>query len=157
MVLNPTGCDPYIANAYMRIGTGSTKLTDNLGYGGVSAKVDVDTGRFYDGTQLKNHVITSCPNHPDTGMLIEGQLPEWDKVKQTLTDICNYFGQLEYLGFDVAISSQGHPHPGDQQISGSEPLRLLWRHDPELLQGQDRRQEQAAAPASITYKGGATI
>ena len=29
------------------------------------------------------------------------------KVKQTLTDICNYFGQLEYLGFDVAISSQG--------------------------------------------------
>ena len=107
MVLNPTGCDPYIANAYMRIGTGSTKLTDNLGYGGVSAKVDVDTGRFYDGTQLKNHVITSCPNHPDTGMLIEGQLPEWDKVKQTLTDICNYFGQLEYLGFDVAISSQG--------------------------------------------------
>lgn len=40
-------------------------------------------------------------------MLIEGQLPEWDKVKQTLTDICNYFGQLEYLGFDVAISSQG--------------------------------------------------
>lgn len=91
----------------MRIGTGSTKLTDNLGYGGVSAKVDVDTGRFYDGTQLKNHVITPCPNHPDTGMLIEGQLPEWDKVKQTLTDICNYFGQLEYLGFDVAISSQG--------------------------------------------------
>ena len=107
MVLNPTGCDPYIANAYMRIGTGSTKMTDNIGYGGVFAKVDIDTGRYYGAERLQNHVIVPCPRHPDTDVLIEGTLPDWDNVKKTLTDICNYFGQLEYLGFDVALSSEG--------------------------------------------------
>lgn len=107
MVLNPTGSEPYIANAYMRIGTGSTKMTDNIGYGGVFAKVDLETGRYYGAEQLKNHVIVPCPNHPDTGVFIEGYLPEWDKVKRYLTDICSYFGQLEYLGFDVAISNEG--------------------------------------------------
>ena len=107
MVLNPTGSEPYIANAYMRIGTGSTKMTDNIGYGGVFAKVDLETGRYYGAEQLKNHVIVPCPNHPDTGVFIEGYLPEWDKVKEYLIDICSYFGQLEYLGFDVAISNEG--------------------------------------------------
>lgn len=107
MVLNPTGCDPFIADAYMRIGTGSTKMTDNIGYGGVFAKVDVDTGRYYDAEQLQDHVIVPCPYHPDTNVYIEGYLPEWEKVKKYLIDICSYFGQLEYLGFDVALSDEG--------------------------------------------------
>ena len=107
MVLNPTGCNPYIANAYLRIGTGSTKMTDNIGYGGVFAKVDIDTGRFYGAERLQNHIIVPCQNHPDTGVLIEGILPYWEDVKKTLVNICNYLGQLEYLGFDVALSSEG--------------------------------------------------
>lgn len=107
MVLNPTGCDPYIANAYLRIGTGSTRMTDNIGYGGVFAKVDVESGRYYGAERLQDHIIVPCPNHPDTGVLIEGVLPDWEFAKKTLIDICNYFGQLEYLGFDVALSSQG--------------------------------------------------
>lgn len=107
MVLNPTGCEPFIANAYMRIGTGSTKMTDNIGYGGVFAKVDLETGKYYGAERLQNHIILPCPNHPDTNVFIEGYLPEWENVKKYLLDICRYFGQLEYLGFDVAISNEG--------------------------------------------------
>lgn len=107
MVLNPTGCEPFIANAYMRIGTGSTKMTDNIGYGGVFAKVDLETGKYYGAERLQNHIIVPCPNHPDTNVFIEGYLPEWENVKKYLLDICRYFGQLEYLGFDVAISNEG--------------------------------------------------
>lgn len=107
MTLNPDGDNPIIANAYLRIGTDSTKMTDNVGYGGLFARVDVEDGHYYCAERLNNHVIIPCPEHPDTGVLIDGYLPDWEEAKKALVDICKYFGQLEYLGFDVALCAQG--------------------------------------------------
>ena len=107
MVLNRDGRNPEMVNAYMRIGAKSTGLTDNVGYGGVFCRVDVDTGRFHDAEQSRDHVIVPCPNHPDTGTLIEGYLPLWDEVKQVVREMCLTVPQLEYLGFDVAITDKG--------------------------------------------------
>ena len=52
-------------------------------------------------------MIVSCPKHPDTGVLIEGQVPMWDEACKAVLDICNMFPQLEYLGFDVAVTDRG--------------------------------------------------
>lgn len=107
MTLNPDGDNPIIANAYLRIGTGSTKMTDNVGYGGLFARVDVENGHYYCAERLDKHVIIPCPEHPDTGVLIDGYLPDWEEAKKALLEICKYFGQLEYLGFDLALCEQG--------------------------------------------------
>ena len=107
MMLNPTGCDPIIANAYMRVGSSSSNMTDNVGLGGIAVQVDADTGRYHSGAKLKDHFYVPCPVHPDTNVLIEGVLPDWEEAKKVLIGICNYYGQLEYLGFDVALTSDG--------------------------------------------------
>lgn len=107
MVINRTGFDPVIENAYFRIGTKSTGFTDNIGSGGVFAYVDEKTGLFHDAEVIKEHIITPCPVHPDSGANIEGYLPHWDEVMRVLPELCRYISPLEYLGFDVVITDAG--------------------------------------------------
>lgn|GEM_PF-6578766 len=107
MTINENGISPVVCDAYMRIGSESTGMTDNVGFGGVSASINLKTGHFFGGEQVIDHVITECPTHPDTGELIEGTVPHWDMVKSKLVEICKFMPQLEYLGFDIAITEKG--------------------------------------------------
>jgi len=107
MVINENGLDPFIGAAYLRIGSESSGVIDNVGFGGVFAKVDVDTGKYYEGEMLASHIITKSPRHPDTGVLIEGVLPNWNLVKKRIIEICKYIPQLEFMGFDIAITNKG--------------------------------------------------
>ncbi len=107
MVVNAHGYDPRIMQTYMRIGSSRTGFTDNVGYGGICVMVDKETGELYQPETIKDHVFYPCPNHPDTGTPIAGFLPHWDMVRQGVLDICRYLCELEYLGFDVAITEEG--------------------------------------------------
>lgn len=107
MAINQDGKTPKIMNAYMRIATKATGLTDNVGYGGVFCHVDKKTGQFYKAEQSRNHLIVPCPVHPDTGVKIEGFIPLWEDVKECVIKMCLALPQLEYLGFDVAICENG--------------------------------------------------
>ena len=107
MVINRCGLYPVIENAYFRIGTKSTGFTDNIGSGGVFAYVDEKTGHFHDAEVIKEHIISPCPLHPDTGVKIEGTLPHWGEVLTVIPELCRYISPLEYLGFDVVITDAG--------------------------------------------------
>ncbi len=107
MVINRTGFDPVIENVYFRIGTKRTGFTDNIGSGGVFAYADEKTGYFHDAEIIKNHIITPCPEHPDTNVRIEGTFPHWDEICSEINDICRYISPLEYMGFDVVITDDG--------------------------------------------------
>ncbi len=107
MVVNPHGYDPKILQTYMRIGSEKTGYTDNVGYGGVCAMIDMESGELYQPEQLSEHRYVPCPNHPDTGTPIAGALPNWDLVRTRILDIARYLCELEYLGFDVAITDDG--------------------------------------------------
>lgn len=107
MVVNEHGYDPKIMQTYMRIGASKTGFTDNVGYGGICAMVDRETGELYNPQTLTKHVFYDCPVHPDTGVALSGKLPNWETLKKTVLDVARYFGELEYLGFDVAIMDEG--------------------------------------------------
>lgn len=107
MVINQNGYDPKIMQTYMRIGSSSTGYTDNVGYGGICVMVDPQTGELYQPQTIKEHIYYDCPNHPDTGTPISGLLPNWDIVCKAVLDISRYLCELEYLGFDVAITEKG--------------------------------------------------
>ena len=107
MLINEDGNNPYIASSFMRIGTKQSGIVDNTAQGGMFCKVDVKTGKFYDGEKIDNHVISPSPKHPDTGELIEGVIPNWELVKEKLIEIASYMPQLEWMGFDVAITQDG--------------------------------------------------
>lgn len=107
MVINEEGDAPFLANAYLRIGTSSSGYTDNIGSGGLFAYVDLETGFYHDAERLSGHVYSACLFHPDTGVKIEGFLPHWEAVKSGVLEISRYIAPLEYLGFDVVITNQG--------------------------------------------------
>lgn len=107
MVVNRKGCDPKIMQTYMRIGSSSTGFTDNVGYGGICVMIDKETGQMYQPETISKHVFHDCPVHPDTQTPIAGTLPHWELLRKTVLDIARYLGELEYLGFDVAITNEG--------------------------------------------------
>lgn len=112
------GKNPEIGNAYMRFGSQKTGAVDNMGAGGMFAQVDMDTGKFYNGKIITENNILPCSKHPDTGELIEGYLPNWDIVKQGIIDLNREMPQLEYLGFDVAITEDGMKLPEINRAPG---------------------------------------
>ena len=106
-VINEHGNDTIIPFAFMRIGTKRSGVVDNVSKGGMVCKIDVGTGRFYDGQVLKDHVYENVEYHPDTHERLEGILPNWELVKKTLLEMSRYCPQLKWLGYDIAITADG--------------------------------------------------
>ncbi|MFR8853704.1 MAG: sugar-transfer associated ATP-grasp domain-containing protein [Oscillospiraceae bacterium] len=107
MVINKTCFEPKIVQTYMRIGSSKTGVTDNIAYGGLAAYVDKDSGYYDRAALLSDHRYISMDHHPDTGTFLEGHLPNWETVKKGVYDISMMIPQLEYLGFDIAITEDG--------------------------------------------------
>ncbi len=106
-IVNNNGFDPIIVQNYIRIGTANTGFIDNVLYGGICANIDTNTGEIYEPEIIKNNIYTQCYSHPDTGVKIEGKIPNWEFVKEKIIEICQYYPELEYLGFDIAITNDG--------------------------------------------------
>lgn len=106
-VVNQSAYAPKIMQTYMRIGSSKSGFTDNVGYGGICAKIDIESGRYYCPQQIRDHKFIPCPVHPDTGVAIEGIVPNWDYMCKGVVDICKFMPELEYLGFDIAITDDG--------------------------------------------------
>lgn len=107
MVVNEHGYDPKIMQTYMRIGSSKTGFTDNVGYGGICAKIEKETGKLYKPQTIAAHRFYDCPTHPDSNVKIEGYLPNWDVLRKSVLEIARQLGELEYLGFDVVLTETG--------------------------------------------------
>lgn len=111
IVFKKDGKTPQIGNAYMRFGSKATGAVDNMGAGGMFVQVDVETGKYDNAKIITHNSIKDCPNHPDTGVLIEGYIPNWEYVKKTVLDVASSIHQLEYFGFDIAVTEEGIKFP----------------------------------------------
>lgn len=107
IVFKRDGVTPQIGNAYLRIGTSISGFVDNTSSGGMFADVNLETGHFGNARILHKGLIRDQPHHPDTGVLIEGVLPHWEYAKEQVLNIARSIKQLEYFGFDVAITEDG--------------------------------------------------
>ena len=107
MVMNNECDSPKIMQTYMRVGTSKTGVTDNIAFGGIAVHVNPLNGHYYDAELLKNHQYLKIKKHPDTGTLLEGVLPNWDHIKDGVLKVSKQIPQLEYLGFDIAITKNG--------------------------------------------------
>ena len=107
MMLNRDGHHPELMDAYMRIGSKKSGVTDNVAFGGVVCTVDLETGEYGNGMQIKDHKFINIERHPDTDVLLNGVIPNWELIKKGLIEISQYMCQLEYLGFDVVCTPEG--------------------------------------------------
>lgn len=111
IVFKKDGKTPVIGNAYMRFGSKRTGAVDNMGAGGMFCKIDIETGRFYDAKIIEDNEIKPCLYHPDTNVKIEGILPNWEQTKAQVLEVATSIAQLEYFGFDLALTEDGIKFP----------------------------------------------
>jgi len=108
IVFKKDGKKAEIGTGYMRFGTSETGGVDNIGAGGIGADLDVQSGYYSNAIKINNNGNREqCLNHPDSGVLIEGYLPNWDDIVQTILKIAESLPEIEYMGFDVAFTESG--------------------------------------------------
>lgn len=147
MLINRHGYDPKIMQTYMRIGSSRTGYTDNVGYGGIAAMIDTETGRLYDPESLKDHIYYPCPTHPDTGVEIGGiVVPHWDMICEKVQEICRLMPELEYLGFDVAVTEEGF---NVMEINIHQDLHKVAMHSDEIREYFRERIEYKKSLAGV--------
>lgn len=97
-----------IIASFIRIGSSRTGVVDNATAGGIFAGICLDSGKIYDAkTYNDNKEMVAIDKHPDTGIEIEGFVPEWDKVKEIVLKASEKMGVLCYMGFDVVVTPSG--------------------------------------------------
>lgn len=108
MVFNEHGDDPVVGFAYLRIGTKKSGMVDNVSSGGLSSTIDINNGHFCGAISFTDsYKIVDHKVHPDTNILIDGFIPHWKTIIAAVKEICLYIGELEYMGFDIAVTPDG--------------------------------------------------
>ncbi|MGO1523054.1 MAG: sugar-transfer associated ATP-grasp domain-containing protein [Nesterenkonia sp.] len=122
---------PFIAIAVQRIGTELSAHVDNWTQGGLSAKIDVQTGRLSRAGQLPDDRAPKWfTHHPDNGVPIEGaQVPFWEETKQLVMDASSRLRFMEYVGWDIIISPTG---PVILEANINSGMNVLQVHGPLL-------------------------
>lgn len=91
--------------SFVRIGNG-VNVVDNFNSGGMTAKLDIDTGKIIEDAINKEGKIFS--EHPLTKTKIEGfQIPCFEEAKQMVIEACKLSKNVRYIGWDVAITKNG--------------------------------------------------
>ena len=101
-----------IAAAVQRIGTKQSAPVDNFNQGGLSAIVDIETGKVGKATGItmvdENGQRLFCSNHPDTGSQIEGlTVPDWQSIKQAIGNVSERLPFFDYVAWDIAMQDNG--------------------------------------------------
>lgn len=93
-----------ILTAFARIGNG--KCVDNFNSGGMTAKIDVETGKILEEAVNKKGEIFE--KHPITGTKIKDfQIPNWNEAKNMVKEAAKLSPHVRYIGWDVAITNDG--------------------------------------------------
>lgn len=98
--------------SYARFGTSVSGGASNLSSGGIGIGFDFGTGKFNSfGIRYKEYCPDGqwkCYEHPDSHVVWENvTLPNWDYVRSTIYKVCDHYGSLSHLGFDVIITEKG--------------------------------------------------
>ncbi len=93
-----------IIATFSRIGNG--KVVDNFNSGGMTARIDVETGKIIEDAVNKNGELFE--KHPITGTTIKGfQIPNWEEAKNMVKSAAKLSKHIRYVGWDVGLSEKG--------------------------------------------------
>ncbi len=111
-----------VVYAFIRIGNGG-RFVDNINAGGMAAPVDVDTGVIQYAGFDKDSVYYDV--HPMTGCPIVGyELPYWKEAVQMCLEAAHVIPKLGYIGWDVAVGTDGPQLVEGNQFPGHDILQM---------------------------------
>ncbi|GFZ96691.1 sugar-transfer associated ATP-grasp domain-containing protein [Nesterenkonia alkaliphila] len=122
---------PFILRASQRIGSERSGHIDNWTKGGLSANVDLETGRLSAAAQLpEGNELHWFSAHPDSGAQIEGhQVPFWAETKELILEAAQRLAFMEYIGWDIVITESG---PVILEANINSGMNVLQVHGPLL-------------------------
>lgn len=92
--------------AFLRMGVNGS-VVDNSSQGGLSAGIDLKTGRIISHGHRADTKRT-FENHPDTEVKIKGiQIPDWNSLLEMIDEIVKVCPQQSFVGWDFAYSDKG--------------------------------------------------
>ncbi len=100
----------------LRMGSGGQQV-DNASSGGMYIKINSDNGQLNDFAYTTDRSTFNA--HPDTNFIFKGAVLEnWAEAKSFALEAAIQFREIKYLGWDVAVSTDGpsiiefNHHPG---------------------------------------------
>ncbi len=120
-----TESEVTVLATFIRIGNG--KHVDNFNSGGMTARVDENTGVIIEEAVDKTGKLYE--NHPITGTKIKGfQIPKWNEVLSTVEAAAKMSPKVRYVGWDIAITKdkitliEGNQFPGHDIYQVAEKM-----------------------------------
>ncbi|GEM_PF-3834968 len=99
------GKQGHIFKAFLRIGKAGS-FVDNSTAGGFQVALDVETGKVI--SNADSYGGQTYTRHPGSGIeFIHYQLPEWERMKETVLRLSGQLKGLKYAGWDMACDSSG--------------------------------------------------
>lgn len=123
--LNVSGGGPRLLRSYIRFADSGCVAANYFTFDGtdvnahhVQVGVNLDNGQWGDGVLIYPNRKEHIKVHPDSGVALEGQIEGFGELKRLLLKVAQKFNCIEFMGFDVCMSSQGfkimeiNSHPG---------------------------------------------
>lgn len=137
---DPGDGQPFIARAAQRIGTSRSYPVDNFiaGRGGLSAAIDVDTGRLGPGALVSGrNRVEWHDRHPETAARIRGiEVPAWPEICRRMLEWCRRLSFAPCIGWDIVITRDGFSIIEGNSTPG---MTMLQVHGPMLADPRVRR------------------
>ena len=130
-MIDPDTGRPFIAYAVHRFGSRQSGFVDNVGKGGITAEIDLNTGRL-----SMAHLYTkkghreTFEDHPESKIKIYNQqIPNWAELKRKITEMTGRMPYLIYVGWDFVLSDgelyvlEGNVSPGLGLVQLYNPMK----------------------------------
>ena len=139
-MIDPDTREPFIGALDHRFGTHGSAPVDNTAKGGLSAGVDLETGRLEAAIKPPTgETLDRFDTHPETGIPITGvEIPSWQEICDRILEMASYVAPMTpYVGWDVLVTGD------DGSIvvleANSFPDVPLQTHEPLLADERVRR------------------
>jgi hypothetical protein len=139
--------EPFIAIATHRFGTTSSSPVDNFDRGGLSVKIDTETGTMGMGAAYQKPELKWYDCHPETNQTINGLvIPHWESIRESVLHLAQALPYLPYIGWDLISVDGSFKVLEGNSYSGM----LLQMHEPLLKDQRVRKfyQRYGVIPAS---------
>lgn len=137
-MIDPDSGSSFLATAVHRFGTQRSGPADNWTRGGLSARVELETGVLGRGATYPFHsVVQWRDRHPDTGEQIAGiTIPHWRDIVACLRRAAERFSFIPYLGWDVVVTDDAFVVI---EVNSNTDVNLLQVHGPLMSDARVRR------------------
>lgn len=116
---------------FIRFGCAQSMHFTGHAFGGsVFGDIDIEKGTIGALCRVEDGKIAEYSVHPDTGVSASGLIPNWNLISDKLLEMHRYLADLDYLGWDVAVTEDGFKVLEVNSLTG---LRAVQYFRPALL------------------------